>query len=234
MELDRALLIGNSRWHWAERQQTTWRFDHSVPDPDRLGDDGLFWAAVGPVPEQLEHGAQHHRMTLKDIPLAGCPPWLGIDRALGVWQAWQLARSQGDSLEQGLLLADAGTVLSLTLLDNKGRLRGGQLIPGLRLQLQSMGAATSLLPPLEPGAVPKERFPLDTRDAMRQGVVQAMTASVVEARRCSGASLWLCGGDAALLAPELDQRGETVHWHPDLQMRAMVDLMERFSPVRDH
>ena len=119
--MQRALLIGNSRWHWAERHQTQWRFDHTPPDQQRLGSEPLVWAAVGPIPAQLVDGPGRPRIQLQNIPLAGCPPWLGVDRALGAWEAWRREQRSGSTADRGLLLADAGTVLSLTLLDSGGR-----------------------------------------------------------------------------------------------------------------
>ena len=109
------LLIGNSRWHWAELADC-WRFDHSAPDLSRLEISPPVWAAVGPVPETplLNEG---RRLTLEDVPLENCPPWLGVDRALGAFSAWSRCVEQQLDVQAGVLLADAGTVLSLTLLD---------------------------------------------------------------------------------------------------------------------
>ena len=87
MVLRRALLIGNSRWHWAEWHQEQWCFDHAEPDQRRLGSEPLIWAAVGAVPDQLVDEPCRPRLRLRHVPLEGCPPWLGVDRALGAWEA---------------------------------------------------------------------------------------------------------------------------------------------------
>lgn len=245
MATQRALLIGNSRWHWAERHQTEqhqaernqsqWRFDHTAPDPQRLGSAPLVWAAVGPIPAQLVDEPGRPRIKLQDIPLAGCPPWLGVDRALGAWEAWRREQRSGSNGERGLLLADAGTVLSLTLLDGQGCFQGGQLIPGLGLQLRSMGHGTALLPRQVRGdQLPRDLFPVATADAMVRGVIQAMVALIQDAQRSSGASLWLCGGDAPLLETQLSGRGVTYRSGPCLQLEAMVQLMDQINPGRDH
>ena len=34
--MPRGLLIGNTRWHWAERTGSQWCFDHGPPDGGRL------------------------------------------------------------------------------------------------------------------------------------------------------------------------------------------------------
>jgi len=226
------LLIGNSRWHWAEPQGDRWRFDHSPPDLSRLEMSPPVWAAVGPVPEtpSLHEG---RRLTLADVPLKGCPPWLGVDRALGAFSAWSRCDEQQLDRRTGVLLADAGTVLSLTLLDPAGGFRGGQLIPGLRMQLQAMaqGAVGLELPALDGESA--GLFPRETAAAMWRGSLQALVGALAEAQRLSGAHLWLCGGDAARLEPELIRSGLQVRCDPDLVMKGLVDLMPTISPDRD-
>ena len=49
-----ALLIGNSRWHWATQRGERWSFDHAAPDPLRIDTTDLIWAAVGEVPAALQ------------------------------------------------------------------------------------------------------------------------------------------------------------------------------------
>lgn len=228
-----ALLIGNSRWHWAHRHEDRWCFQHDEPDPQRIDTANLVWAAVGEVPAALE-SAQDSRLQLDDVPLQGCPPWLGVDRALGAWAAWRRQQSQGGDLDQGLLLADAGTVLSLTLLDGDGRFRGGRLMPGLRLQLQAMASGTALLPALTGQQHVDDPFPMGTAEAMGQGVMQGLVAAVVDAQQRSGARLWLCGGDAPWLEQALIQRGVSVQMDQQLQLQAMVELIPVIKPGPDH
>ena len=203
------LLIGNSRWHWAEFQADRWHFDHSLPDLSRLEITPPVWAAVGPVPE-TPFLYTVRRLTLADVPVEGCPPWLGVDRALGAFSAWNRCIEQQLDRRAGVLLADAGTVLSLTLLDSAGGFRGGQLIPGLRMQLQAMAAGASGLD------------------------LPALVGALGEAQRQCGALIWLCGGDAARLEPELIRAGLHVRCDPDLVMKGLVDLMPMISPDPDH
>lgn len=232
MSATRALLIGNSRWHWAVQQVEghPWTFDHAAPTPDQINTTDLIWAAVGEVPDALRRSGCS-RLKLEHVPLQGCPPWLGIDRALGAWGAWSRQLNRGGAPANGLLLVDAGTVLSLTLLDRNGRFSGGRLLPGLRLQLQAMNAGTALLPVVQANAIPAQAFPVETADAMRSGVMQGMVAAVVEAQRTSGAHLWLCGGDAPWLAKGLNNRGLTLELDLDLQLQAMVALRSVLTPI---
>jgi type III pantothenate kinase len=107
-------------------------FHHGSPDLARLDGELEGWAAVGPVPVQLTSAALERRITLRDVPLAGCPPWLGVDRAIGAWAGWTRSLDLSLDLSSGLLLVDAGTVLSITVLSPGGEFVGGQLVPWLQ------------------------------------------------------------------------------------------------------
>lgn len=199
----RWLLIGNSRWHWAEASSAGWRCWHQEPpEPGAataaVGVQPQAWAAVGsPAGAAL---APQRRLQLLEVPLLGAPDWLGIDRALAGWGAWRHGRSS-------VLVADAGTVLSLTLVDRDGRFVGGRLQAGLALQLKAMARGTQALPPLGPEAVPgRNIWPQPTAEAMLQGVHLGLAAAIALAaaeRRATdpGCRLVLTGGDAAVLAP---------------------------------
>ncbi|MBD2550588.1 type III pantothenate kinase [Microcystis elabens FACHB-917] len=227
----RWLLIGNSRWHWAQADggrgaaRGGLRFVHRPP-PESAVNPPLAWAAVGPVPPEAGLDAAS-RLVLDDVPLPGSPPWLGIDRALAGW--WAARRLGGP-----VLVADAGTVLSLTRVDGRGRFAGGRLMAGAALQLRAMGAATVSLPCLE-GDLPVggKDWPLATAAAMRRGVLEGLAAAVREAGRQArtqepGCRIVLTGGDGARLLPLLQrwpEQGEDalVH-HPELCLEALVAL----------
>jgi type III pantothenate kinase len=198
------LLIGNSRWHWAGLQDgelITWDADPAAAS----GPSVHAWAAVGPVPAGADL-PQERRLQLVDVPLGEAPSWLGIDRALGGWQAW---RERGGPV----LVADAGTVLSLTRVDAQGRFAGGRLMAGLALQLRAMAAGTEALPPphgnravlARPDQGP-EAWPRETAAAMAVGVSRGLAAAVVAAAldlalREPEVGLVLTGGDGERLLP---------------------------------
>ena len=231
----RALLIGNSRWHWAQRTGQGVRIDHGDPDPGRIGIDPPIWAAVGSVPEQLRDH-QHLRIRLEDVPLPKAPPWLGVDRALGAWMAWRRSQEQQLDCSRGLLLVDAGTVLSLTKVGADGCFVGGQLLPGYRLQLRAMAEGTVGLPstlerPQE--AFPQDIFPKETVGAMQRGVLQGLLAAIAVAQQQSQGLLWICGGDAELIQTHWDSATELLQVETDLQLQALLDLAAGISSVRD-
>jgi type III pantothenate kinase len=102
------------------------------------------------------------------------PPWLGVDRALVGWQAWRSAAAGS-----AVLVADAGTVLSLTCVDRCGRFVGGRLMAGAALQLRALNAGTANLPP--PAGqlvVDPDPWPQATVAAMQAGVLRGLAAAL--------------------------------------------------------
>lgn len=198
------LLIGNSRWHWAEGPVHGRRYWSEPPRPV-LPQGPERWAAVGPLPAGLDPAA---RITLAQIPLAAAPGWLGVDRALAGWQAWQ--RSAGP-----VLVADAGTALSLTWIDRQGCFAGGRLLAGAALQLQSLHAATQALPLLQAPALcsAADGWPQQTESAMAVGVLDGLAGALQRAaaglvQQQPDLQLWLTGGDGEALHRLLDPSGE--------------------------
>ncbi|QNI74584.1 type III pantothenate kinase [Synechococcus sp. NOUM97013] len=227
------LLIGNSRWHWAERTPANssaaagaqaWHFSHGLPTQTRLDDLPSLtgWAAVGPVPSHplLQPTSQ---LGLAEIPLAEKPSWLGVDRALAGWGAWERAGNASS-----VMVVDAGTVLSLTRVSRTGCFAGGWLAAGVSLQLRAMAQGTVALQ-LPDHAISEllagTDFPIETAQAMRRGVVESLVGLILQAQEKDPSSLWLCGGDAPLLMSVLASRGLAVTHAPDLVMQSMVALV---------
>jgi type III pantothenate kinase len=195
------LLIGNSRWHWAEASADGLRcWDREPPAAaDRPPAESLqAWAAVGPLPDGGLPADR--RLLLEAVPLGGTPPWLGIDRALAGWGGWRRTGAP-------VLVADAGTVLSLTAVDRHGNFVGGRLVAGLALQLRAMATGTERLPQLRREALETGScWPSATDEAMLQGVRLALAAAITMAARerqaiDPGCVLLLTGGDATDLFP---------------------------------
>ena len=220
----RWLLIGNSRWHWAEGELgslRTWSAPAGVGQLEGL----VAWAAVGPVPASAPLPPER-RLHLKDVPLLGQPGWLGVDRALVAWRAWCLASGP-------VLVADGGTALSLTLVTSEGRFGGGRLLAGAALQLRALAAETAGLPGLEqPLDLPLDLWPRSTPEAMAAGVLRGLAAALAAAGReaqtsCPGCSFWLTGGDGPLLKPLLQQLLASympLQLAPDLALEALAAL----------
>ena len=221
----RWLLIGNSRWHWASGYPGALQ---SWSDAPGQGDPGGLtgWAAVGPVPPalQLQTACRIHSA---QVPLERLPAWLGVDRSLAGWRAWQRSGT-------AVLVADAGTALSFTRIRADGGFAGGRLLAGAGLQLRALQAGTEALPRLDvPLAVPAPAWPAPTAEAMAAGVLRGLAAAIAQAGRESqaddlGCRLWITGGDGELLAPLVREllagSSVDVQWDPALALEALAAL----------
>ncbi|MEX0588613.1 MAG: type III pantothenate kinase [Cyanobium sp.] len=227
----RWLLIGNSRWHWATGKPgelQSWDDSPGAGDPEGL----TGWAAVGPVPPQLSLPACCRVLTTQ-VPLGRTPPWLGVDRALAGWSAWQ--RSGG-----AVLVADAGTALSLTRIHEDGGFAGGRLLAGVALQLRSLQAGTAGLPALElPLSAPGQPWPDATGEAMAIGVVRGLAAAVAQAghearAEYPGCRLWITGGDGLLLAPLVRELLVGSSLEVELAPTLALEALALLRPGQDH
>lgn len=224
----RCLLIGNSRWHWAFHDANGWTFLHTPPDfsGNRSDLHGLeAWASVGapPISDCLD---PKRRLTLKDVPLNGLPPWLGIDRAFAAWGAREHQRAYGLASDQGVLVADAGTVLSLTRVTPDDSFAGGQLVAGFRLQLRAMADGAFALQDPGPSFHQLADFPLTTEEAMQKGALQALLGVIEQAHQKTGDRLWLCGGDAPILLKSIRDKGISAIYNPNLVLEGMVSVLD--------
>lgn len=128
------------------------------------------------------------------------PDRLGSDR----WAALVAARHRCAGL---LCVVDAGTAITLDLLDGQGQHQGGYILPGLRALFEDVCARTAIrvadLP--EPKRTPGR----DTASGLVNGALEAACAcieSVVaqfERQHGEAVQCLLTGGDGALLSPHL-------------------------------
>lgn len=224
-----ALTIGNSRLHWAWFSGATltqaWDTNHL---PAAVAEQLIQRWASGVLPEEIFPPllvAQRSKntkplplylasvvpdratiwqtypatevITLAHLPLSGLYPTLGIDRALAVLGA-------GETFGYPVLVIDAGTALTFTGADTQRQLVGGAILPGLRLQLQSLAQNTAALPAISlPPQLPP-RWARETPIAIESGVVYTVLAGIrdfIEDWRCQfpNGQIALTGGDAVLL-----------------------------------
>lgn len=121
------------------------------------------------------------------------PQTLGLDRvaaAIGAWSRWG---------GEPLVVADAGTALTVDMVSADGTFLGGNISPGLHMRLESLHRFTRRLPRVElDGPVPD--YGHDTETALRCGALLGAAREIAGA--CRHASrVVLTGGDAPLLAP---------------------------------
>ncbi len=147
------------------------------------------------------------------------PSTLGLDRvALAVGAAMLY---EGENL----MVVDAGTAVTLDVVDASPSFRGGRITAGLRLRFDALHAHTSALPLLDA----EGEMPLigdSTATSIRSGVVCGLSDEIVETYKqynkhygCS--RLVLTGGDAALLADCINTRIPADHI-PDLIARGLL------------
>ena len=136
-------------------------------------------------------------ITLDQLPIEGLYPTLGIDRALTLLGA-------GTQLGWPVLVIDAGTALTFTGADVNRRLVGGAILPGLGLQLWSLGEKTAGLPiVILPYSLP-QRWVADTETAIQSGVVHGVVSAVNDfiedwLRLFPNSKIAVTGGDRTLL-----------------------------------
>lgn len=147
------------------------------------------------------------------------PSTLGLDRvALAVGASM---RYQGETL----MVVDAGTAVTLDVVDSSPAFRGGRIAPGVRLRFESLHAHTSALPLLDAdGPIPLIGDSTDT--AIRSGVVLGISDEIVETYRqyknCFGCErLVITGGDAGILTDCIKSRIPVDHV-PDLMARGLL------------
>ena len=219
------LMIGNSRWHWASKKKENWKYFHTLPNPIEFKDKDysqLTWAAVGSVPKNIKL-CPSKKITLDNIPLSNLPTNLGIDRALASWSAFQKHLSL-ENKKQDLIVIDAGTVLSVTKITNKGKFVGGQLISGLRLQLLSMSnGALNLETPIIK-KIPPEIFQYKTNNAMIRGSMNGLIGLILKIYEETKLPIWMCGGDAPLILNELKDKNIEINHSPNLVLEGMIDI----------
>ncbi|MFB2917804.1 MULTISPECIES: pantothenate kinase [Aerosakkonema] len=237
-----SLTIGNSRLHWARfadaSLQETWDSEHLekweilalYPSFPLCLSPPLYLASV--VPSQTELWLSYPNVrpiALNDLPVEGLYPTLGIDRALAVLGA-------GETFGWPILVIDAGTALTFTGADAARRLVGGAILPGLRLQLQSLAQGTAALPEIElPGALPP-RWGLNTSLAIQSGIIYTVLAGIADfidawRQEFPQSRIVLTGGDRTLLLNYLQsvfpQVATKINTDPHLIFWGIRQLWER-------
>jgi type III pantothenate kinase len=232
------LAIGNSRYHWAwfldTQLQTSWDTaylstesieifpidlqqmiaKHQIEIPQI----SIYLASVVPhqtvIWQQLERVKQ---ITLADIPLCDLYPTLGIDRALAILGA-------GKNYGYPVLVIDGGTALTITGVDDRASLVGGAIMPGLKLQFNSLSTGTAALPEIGlPSQLPP-RWNDNTAGAIASGILYTISAGISDfiddwVGLFPGSKVIFTGGDGERLVGYL-------------QSRSSVNLSERIKVDR--
>ncbi len=216
---------GNTRLKWrhispARVQQGIFDYHtdtlQAAPFWSLLQADDVIWAAsVAKLEwrEQLEQVAQQRqlrvpRFAISEVRQGGVingyrePQKLGIDRWLAILAAWRECRT-------ACIIIDAGSALTVDIVDHEGHHQGGHIVPGLALQQRSLLTQTAQV-----------RFDADHRQSIAPGrdtqaaVLNGTLAMAIgylryllhEAWHSSPTTpvIFITGGDAERLLPLLN------------------------------
>lgn len=204
--------IGNSRCKWVEHR--TGELDEincgAIDELVQIAPPQRAWVSCVGHPEQLARlttawpGCQ---LLPVRSELAACgvingyrePARLGVDRWLALLAARSLSRAPQ-------LVVDAGTAITLDLLDEFGQHKGGWIAPGLGLLRHSLIQGTAAVRPAGEGD--EAGFGRDTAAAVNGGCAAMLVGVVAQAaaqsRQLLGSQLPLrvvvSGGDGPMLA----------------------------------
>ena len=213
------LLVGNSRLHWAENVESEYKFFHTKinsPIPKNINIKKIIWASVGKPPKFV---LKENEIKTKDIQLSNLPDFFGVDRALACLAA---LKNIENPLKKDLLIADFGTILSITKLNSHGSIIGGQLIPGFLTQLKSMEQNTNNLKIPIKYDIPTKDFLINTEDAILKGVINSLTGVINSAFNPLKDILITCGGDSKFLTKFLKTDQTNIINVPNLVMEGMI------------
>ena len=214
------LLVGNSRLHWAIYSKNQSKFFHTKKEqnvPENIDLEKLIWASVGKPPNFLLK--EKNEIKTKDISLSNLPDYFGVDRALASLAALKIV---DNPLNKDLLIADFGTILSITKLNSNGSIIGGQLIPGFLTQLKSMEQNTKDLKVPKKYDVPTKDFSIKTEEAILKGVINSITGVINISFNPLKDVLITCGGDSHFLTKFLKTQKKNIIYAPNLVMEGMI------------
>jgi type III pantothenate kinase len=217
-----ALVIGNSRLHWAWFKHDilieTWDTQHlsltvesnQLPQEflasnlikEDLTEIPVYLASVVSSQSQLwQNYAKLNLISLQDLDLKNIYPTLGIDRALAVLGAIA-------TYNKACLVIDGGTALTFTGVDQEKHLQGGAILPGLRSQLITLNQKTADLPKIDlPNTLPP-RWAFNTKEAIASGIIYTAIAGINSyiidwLQQFPTSQIIFTGGDAKLLSKYL-------------------------------
>jgi type III pantothenate kinase len=196
---------GNTNVKLARPTPTGWErigtFHHNDVDAlrDRLDDQATFGCSVV---EAVTHALpQVAWLQRTDIPAAriryATPETLGLDRFVACHGAWEYVGGAA-------IVIDAGTAVTIDLIDASGVFLGGVITPGLGILESALRTHAPALP-----AVPRELSdtypPQSTSDAVKAGLLETWTAGIIHHVRqlhafVPEAKVIVTGADATLLS----------------------------------
>ena len=121
-----------------------------------------------------------------------------------------------------MIIADFGTILSITKLNPNGSILGGQLIPGFLTQLKSMQQSTKNLKVPKKFDIPTKDFLINTEEAILKGVTNSLNGFINGLFNPSKDILITCGGDSKYFTEFLKTQNKNIINAPNLVMEGMI------------
>ncbi len=159
--------------------------------------------------ESFRPSDPYHACSASDLPLrinVDSPERVGMDRLMAAVAAGRIRNP-----DRAAIVVDAGSAVTVDLVDSEGTFQGGVILPGFRMSAQALAQDTDLLPlaPFSPQDDPPVVVGKSTEAAIRSGlfwgsigavrtVIEQMTAELKREPE-----LIVTGGDAQRIAPLL-------------------------------
>lgn len=154
------------------------------------------------------------------------PDSVGIDRLANAAAARRLATDCTS------IVVDAGTAITVDLINAHGEFCGGAILPGLQLAADSLTGRTELLPRIDMLDRTESGLPAtNTIDAIRGGLrssvsggVAAVIARLMASTQTDCSQVVFCGGDGELLLSqcELAERFPSAELRPNLTLSGLA------------
>lgn len=151
------------------------------------------------------------------------PETLGVDRWLGI-----IAARFDTSCEQGVIVIDCGTAITIDVADKNGKHLGGIISPGLATMRKSLNLATERLQLVDSGNVKPHCS--NTIDAISSGTTLSLVGLIEHIiNNTAGAdqySIFLTGGDANGLSKYLttEHLTDRIIVEPDLLLKGLAHI----------
>ncbi len=171
-------------------------------------------------PKVVTHS--HIPMTI-DVEL---PARTGVDRLLAAYSAHRYVNNSQNANDsrtalQAVIVIQAGTAVTVDLVDAAGVFRGGSIMPGLGLSLQLLAAGTDMLPwlgnhavdirPALPGKNTEQAISAGVNAALVGGASHLVERYRSESNHGKAMKVIVSGGDGSLLMPHIAQPAEFVN-----------------------
>ena len=152
------------------------------------------------------------------------PRRLGVDRWVAMIGAWA-------EIESACVVVDAGTAVTIDVIDDDGQHLGGQIFPGVRLMFEALAASTSDIPAVGrqlSAATGLDMFGDSTSKAVRNGAWNAVAGAVDRAITTLRSNAYdpavvLTGGDASRMLTALGT--EPLH-RPHLVLQGLARMLQ--------